>query len=266
LTPRDQHKTLPTHSLPLTGTYPHIVKRLPNIGGADNMGPGSTQHGESFLLKKGGMVGASEFIGAGLCHACGVPYCTPAVVTLDHFGTTQHLFGSRIELGLKKFDRTNVAQWMQIIASCMNPSIFSAIFAIDLALGNDDRHWNNWLVQDVDDGTGGASYCVRAMDFSRSWPIINPAQLPLRHQSYNTWEATKYWQMFGITFDQQVFFDTCVRMCGLSSGWLRDHVLNQLHGIFLTQTQIDQLCHWWDSCWKAQVIEVIHSLENGVRP
>lgn len=232
------------------------------------MGPGSTQHGESFLLKTGGMVGASEFIGAGLCNACGIPYCTPSVVTLSNIsGGIDHVFGSRIELGVKKFDQVSFfAEWQAVIAACTNPSIFSGMLAIDLALGNDDRHWNNWLVQSLNDGTGIDSYCVRAMDFSRGWPIIQPAQLPLHHNSPNTWEAVKCWERLGIVFDQQVFHDACVKIRSLSSSWLRNHVLNQLRGIFLSQAQVDQLCAWWDSCWRTQVIEVIHSIENGVRP
>lgn len=259
-------RTLPTHSLPLAGTYPHITKRLPKIGGVDNLGPGETQHGESFLLKSGGVVGASEFIGASLCGACGIPYCTPCIVTLDLPGGLQHVFGSRMELGLKKFDQTNLDEWSAVVAACTNPSIFSAMLAIDLALGNDDRHWGNWLVQDVKGPNGENLHRLRALDFSRSWPVDHPAQHPLRHKSINTWDAARYWETLGVAFDQTVFFDTCVKIHGLTSRWLRIKALDPLRGVFLTQTEIDQFCAWWDSSWKAQVVEVIDSIENGERP
>lgn len=257
---------LQTSSDFLPGIYPHITKHLPKIGGLDNLGPGNTQHGESFLLKKGGLIGAAEFIGAGICVASGVPVCSPSVVTIDHPGGLRHVFGSRMEMGLRKFDQTNAAQWSQVITICDNPSIFSALFAIDLALGNDDRHWNNWLVQDFKDDKGIDRCRVRALDFSRGWPVCNPAQLPLHHHSDRTWAAVKNWEMIGIAFEQQVFFDTCVKMAALPSQWLRVHVLNQLRGLFISQDQLDQLCDWWDSCWKQQVIEVIYSNENGVWP
>lgn len=266
MTLQNRYAPLSIHSLPLPGTYPHIVKHLPKIGGLDNMGPGNTQHGESFLLKKGGLIGASEFIGSGLCDACGIPYCVPSIVTMDYLGGIQHVFGSRIELGLKKFDQTSVAEWKAAIATCANPSIFSAMLAIDLALGNDDRHWGNWLVQDVTAAGSTDSYRMRALDFSHGWPVSNPAQLPSHHISINTWEAVKYWETLGVTFDQHVFYETCVRMGCLPSRWLRNQILNQLRGIFLSQAQVDQLCDWWESCWREQVIEVIHSIENGARP
>jgi hypothetical protein len=257
---------LQTKSDFLPGIYPHITKHLVKIGGAHNLGPGNTQHGESFLLKTGGLIGAAEFIGASVCNACGIPVCAPAVVTIDHLDRLLHVFGSRMELGLRVFDQRDVAQWQQVIAMCDNPSIFSAVFAIDLALGNDDRHWKNWLVQDFTDDKGADRCRMRALDFSCSWPVYDPAQHPLKHRSINTWLAAKNWEMFGIAFEQQVFFDTCVKMSTLSAQWLRIHVLNQLRGLFITQPQVDQLCNWWDSCWKQQVIEVIHTTENGVRP
>lgn len=266
MTLQNRYAPLSVHSLPLPGTYPHIVKHLPKIGGLDNMGPGNTQHGESFLLKKGGLIGASEFIGAGLCAVCGIPYCTPSIVTIDHLGGMKHVFGSRMELGLKKFDQTNVAQWTAVVSACSNPSIFSAMLAIDLALGNDDRHWGNWLVQDLKESAGADCYRLRAMDFSRGWPVSNPAQHPLHHGSFNTWEAVKHWKTLGVTFDQSVFHEACVKIYSLNSRWLRNQILNQLRGIFISQAQVDQLCDWWDSSWREQVIEVIDSIENGARP
>lgn len=258
--------TLPTFSLPIPGTYPHITKRKPKIGGLDNLGPGSTQHGESFLLKEGGWVGTSEFIGAAICHVCGVPMCNPSIVTIEEFGLIRHVFGSRMELGLKQFTRNDIGAWQGVIARCVNPSIFSAMLAIDLALGNDDRHWGNWLVQDLEDDMGQPVFAVRAMDFSRSWPVDRPAQHPLAHKSSHTWAAATNWKLFGIEYDQRVFFDTCVKIQGLTSHWLRTRVLDQLRGVFVSQADIDQLCTWWDTGWKAQVIEAIDSIENGGRP
>jgi hypothetical protein len=231
------------------------------------MGPGETQHGESFLLKKGGAVGAAEFIGAALSNVCGVPHCPPAIVTIDTLhGEIEHVFGSRMELGLKKFDNTSINQWQAVIAGCTHPSLFSAVLAIDLVLGNDDRHWANWLVQDLGDHGGHSSYRIRAMDFSRGWPVCNPAQHPLRHKDHNTWSAVRNWELLGVKFDQPAFFDACAKMHVLTSKWLRHRVLSQLDGTFLTPIQIDEFCQWWDSHWKNQLIEVIDSIENGARP
>lgn len=254
------------HTLPLPGAYPHIVTRKPSHDGLDNLGMGYTPHGEQFLLKEGGPLGAAEFVGANLCEACGIPACLPTVVTIERLGIHEHIFGSRIDLGLHAFDQTSVAQWQHVMAVCSNPSAFSALLAIDLALGNDDRHWNNWLAQNAVNAHGADCVRLRAMDFSRSWPVRHPAQHPLRHHSPNTWDAIKDWDMLGVSFDLRVFHATCAKIGSLNAHWLRGRVLQQLSGVFLTPAQIDQYCLWWSQHWQAQVIDAIDSLENGVWP
>lgn len=254
------------HTLPLPGAYPHIVTRKPSHDGQDNLGMGYTTHGEQFLLKKGGPLGTAEFVGANLCELCGIPACLPTVVTVERLGIREHIFGSRIDLGLHAFDQTNIAQWQRVMAVCSNPSAFSALLAIDLALGNDDRHWKNWLAQNAVNAYGADCVRLRAMDFSRSWPVHHPAQHPMRHQSTNTWSAIKDWEMLGVHFDLRIFHETCAKISSLNARWLRGRVLQQLSGVFLTPAQIDHYCLWWSQHWQAQVIDAIDSLENGVRP
>ena len=254
------------HTLPLPGAYPHIVKHKAFLNGKDNLGMGYTAHGEQFLLKKGGALGTAEFVGAGLCEACGIPFCLPTIVTTEHYGAIQHIFGSRIDLGLHTFDQANVAEWQKVMAVCSNPSAFSALLAIDLALGNDDRHWDNWLAQNAVNHNGANCVRLRAMDFSRSWPVRHPAQHPLHHQHPQTWDAMKDWKLLGINFDLQVFQATCAKIDSLNAHWLRSKVLQQLSGVFLTPHEIDSYCLWWSQHWQAQVIDVIDSLKKGVSP
>jgi len=259
---------MPGHTFPLPGAYPHIINNKPalKVKGRDNLGMGYTQHGEQFLLKEGGLVGIAEFVAAKMCEACGLPVCTPTVVTIERFGQITYIFGSRIEAGLRLFDQSSVLEWQKVTSTCLNPSAFSALFAMDLALGNDDRHWDNWLVQDAMDAQGNPCLRLRAVDFSRGWPLRHPAQHPLHHISQNTWDAFKDWGMLGVQFDQSVFSQTCAKIQSLDAHWLRDRVLGQLTGIFLTSAQADQYCQWWSQHWRAQVDDAIDSLENGVRP
>jgi hypothetical protein len=248
----------------LAGLHPLIVKLDPPQLGRDNLGVGCTQHGEQFLVKEGGDLGVAEFIGAKICDACGVPACQPTVITIDHLGSQRNVFGSRIESGTHKFDQTNISDWQEVIGKCVNASAFSAVFAIDLVLGNDDRHWNNWIVQTIKNSNGEENYRLRALDFSRSWPTHHPAQHPFNHFSPNTWEATRYWDMLGVKFDLKVFHETCSKVSSLKVNWLRSVVLNQLEGVFLSADDANRFADWWEANLQNQVIETINSLENGV--
>ncbi len=253
---------------PLPGIYPLIVRLDPDQGGGkDNWGTGYTAHGEQFRIKPGGRVGAAEFVGARVADVCGVPACQPAVVTIEHWRHGRlDVFGSRIESGLHCFDQTSVLEWKEVLAACVNPKVFSAALAIDLVLGNDDRHWNNWLVHNEPNKSQPAAYRLRAMDFSRSWPVAHPPHHPQRHLSRNTWLALKDWNSVGVTFDRHVFHDTCARIGRLNSRWLKQQVLRPLQGVFLTEDEAAMLCNWWHATIQDQVIEAIHSLETGVWP
>ena len=248
----------------LAGLYPLIVKLDPPQLGCDNLGFGFTQHGEQFLVKEGGRLGVAEFIGAKLCEACGVPACQPTVVSIDRLGSQRNVFGSRIESGTHQFDQTDVSEWRKVNEKCMNVTAFSAVFAIDLILGNDDRHWNNWIVQTMTNSLGEECYRLRALDFSRSWPTCHPAQHPLKHSSPHTWGATKNWDMLGVKFDLKVFHETCAMVSLLPASWLRSTVLNQLEGVFISVEDANKFSDWWDTHLKVQVVEAINSLENGV--
>ncbi len=258
--------SLATASLP--GIYPLISHRDPlqKRTGLDNLGMGYTEHGEQFMLKPGGRLGTAEFVGARVADACGIPACQPTVVTIETLTGQEQVFGSRIESGVQKFDQSSPAQWQAVLKNCHNVSAFSALLAVDLVLGNDDRHWNNWLVQALPDASGMVSYRLRAMDFSRSWPVRHPAQHPQQHASYNTWRATRDWPILGAYFDEKVFFATCAKISALPAKWLRRSVLAELTGVFLTDAEADSYCLWWEHHLQAQVIETIHSLEHGVRP
>ncbi len=255
-----------TTTTPIPGIYPLITDINPPQSGADNIGMGFTQHKEQFLLKPGSRIGTAEFIGARVCDAVGIPACQPNIVTIERFGNQEDVFGSRIESGTHQFDQTNSAQWRHILANCINADAFSALLAVDLILGNDDRHWNNWLVQTAQTPQGVTGYRLRAMDFSRSWPTIHPAQHPARHRSPNTWAATKDWPLLGVTFNQQVFFSTCAKIRNLTPAWLRGQVLQQILGVFVSSTDVDLYCQWWEHHLQTQVIEAIHTLEYGVWP
>jgi hypothetical protein len=99
-----------------------------------------------------------------------------------------------------------------------------------------------------------------------SWPRRHPAQHPLRHASFNTWNATRDWPLLGAQFDAKIFHATCAKIAALPAKWLRRSVLAELDGVFLTTAEVDSYCFWWERHLQTQVIETIHSLEHGVWP
>lgn len=253
----------------IPGMYPLITRRDPlqNGGGCDNLGMGYTQHGEQFMLKPGGAVGVAEFVGSRIADACGIPACQPAIVTMEDWARgPQNVFGSRIESGVTSFDQRQPNLWQQVVANCVNPDVFSAVLAVDLVLGNDDRHWNNWIVQGVKGHDGNDRWRLRALDFSRGWPVRHPPQHPLRHQSLHTWTATANWDLIGVAFDRRTFDRTCASIAGLPDRWLNDQVLHPLRGVFITNEEADAYCAWWSLGRRSQIIEAIQTLENGGRP
>ena len=185
----------------------------------------------------------------------------PRVVCRDDIdGNTEYLFGSVVEAGLLKFDRTSIAEWPTVVATLCDASLFTVALASALCLGNDDHHADNWLVRDTDPANGILCHSLVPMDFGNAWPACNPAHHPMRHPSPNTWEITRHWRAMGITFDQALFRLTCARMQILDRHWLQA-VLTPLLGIWLTAEKHDALCDWWQQHWRDQVVGAVYSLE-----
>lgn len=244
----------------VAGVYPHIVKLRPKIDGNNNLGFGTDSAGVEYVLKRP-LFGPAEFIGAAVCRELGVPHCRPAIVTAKQLdGTLVPLFGSIVEPYALKFNKKAFAAWQTVLAELDNVHSFSEILAVDLSLGNDDRHQDNWIVRAKDVAAGRAKHVLLAMDYANSWPFFHPAQKPTAHASKNTWEFTRYWSVIGIPYDQGRFRRACAQISALNEAWLRKE-LDALVGVWLTDSQRDVLCQWWRDHWAAQVIDVINALE-----
>lgn len=252
---------LATTSELIPGLYPKITKMKPRIGGNFNLGVGIDSDGIEYVLKRGDMRCVAEFVGTAVCAALAMPHCKPRVVCRDDIdGNTEYLFGSVVEAGLLKFDRTSIVEWHTVVATLCDASLFTVALASALCLGNDDHHADNWLVRDMDPANGILCHSLVPMDFGNAWPACNPAHHPMRHPSPNTWEITRHWRAMGITFDQALFRSTCARMQILDRHWLQA-VLTPLVGIWLTAEKHDALCDWWQQHWRDQVVSAVYSLE-----
>ena len=252
---------LTTASNYVPGIYPYIRKLKPKIGGKNNLGVGVDTEGREYVLKRGRLLCVAEFVGASLCGAIGAPCCSPAIVSMRNMaGGIEYLYGSVIEDGLLSFDRTSIKAWGAVVPTLANASIFSTMLAVDLAIGNDDRHADNWLVK-INGTTPTMSTRLVSIDFSNSWPVCQPPHHPRRQPSINTMHIVKHWHLMGITFEHDQFRKACAKMGGLNETWLLS-ILDPMVGIWLTEMERDELGAWWRGHWKSQAIDTIYSLES----
>ena len=231
---------------------PAIVKYLPRLSGQDNQGIGLTRHGERYLLKTDPGICVAEFVGAMLCQACEVPMASPQVVEFRG----RKIFGSRLESGVEL--PGDVSQLHNQIGMCANATIFSAVLAIDLAVGNDDRHWHNWLPQPQPNG----EIFLRAVDFSRAWPTQHP---PLSFDSIrgeNTERVWRQWEALGVKYDRDSAIDACARLGRLDASWL-GMIFEQLPAEWMETVAGNDLVTWWRLGWDQRIDAVSNFLEQG---
>jgi hypothetical protein len=258
----EQLRAVSTPLLP--GIYPRIVKRHGHLGGRDNLGVGEDEQGVRYLMKSGALVGVAEFVGAAVCAATGIRRCQPAIVELPKLTGSELVFGSVWLDPVHQFEPTNLAQWRAVCARLGNAVMFSATLAVDLALGNDDRHAANWLVRPR--ATTAPELELVALDFSRAWPVCHPPHAPHQHPSNNTWGLCRHWVAMGVIFDRDAFYTTCATIGRLDAQWLLT-ILQPLQNVWLTSAEVQHLCHWWGKKWNAQVIDTIQSLQpDGTWP
>jgi hypothetical protein len=120
-----------------------------------------TTDGHDFAAKwehEGVGLPASEWLGHRLALACKI--ATPFTATLRHNG--QHGFGSRIEGDVSSWNTLAPPERSSIVAQC-GPAM-CGLLGLDLFIGNEDRHVNNWLFRRNLSGQW-APLCI---DFSRA--------------------------------------------------------------------------------------------------
>ncbi|WP_228878050.1 hypothetical protein [Paraburkholderia saeva] len=231
---------------------PDIIRYYPAQSGVDNAGIGETAHGERFLLKTDATVCLAEYVGASLCQSVGVPCGQPAVV--NYRG--RKAFGSRLEAGVES--PSSDAEIIDLVRECGNKTIFSAVLAADLAIGNNDRHWGNWLYQRRPDG----SVIARAIDFSRAWPTVVPPLECHAMRGHNTQTSFAIWPGLGITYDETTALNVCSTLERMNGEWLSD-LFEDLPVDWMISGSGPELCAWWGESWAGRVAEVRDFLKSG---
>lgn len=120
-----------------------------------------TSDGHDFAAKcehEGRGLPAIEWLGHRLAQACQI--ATPFTATLRHNGVQG--FGSRIEGDVSSWSTLAPPERVNVIAQCSQA--MCGLLALDLFVGNEDRHLNNWLFRRNLAGQW-APLCI---DFSRA--------------------------------------------------------------------------------------------------
>jgi hypothetical protein len=253
--PEKSKAILRDHVEKMTQAYlfaPHIIRFYPAQSGADNAGIGETAHGERYLLKTDAAVCLAEYVGASLCQSVGVPCGQPAVV--NYRG--RQAFGSRLESGVES--PNSGSEIIDLVNACGNKTIFSAVLAADLAIGNNDRHWANWLYQRRPDGTVFA----RAIDFSRAWPTVAPPLECHAMKGQNTQQSFALWPNLGITYDEATALTVCSTLEKMNGEWLSD-LFKDLPVDWMVSGSGPELCAWWGKAWAGRVADVRDFLKSG---
>lgn len=203
-------------------------------------------------MKANKAVAVAEYTGAALCIACEVPVPEPTIISFR--GT--EIFGSRLESGVEL--PQSFPDLLEQLRKCANKSVFSAILTLDLALGNCDRHWHNWLPQVQVDG----SVVMRAVDFSRSWPTVHPPRTFESMRGENTEQCWSEWLTLGVALDQAVVSDVCSTISTLNAEWV-DRFFQQLPVDWMLEVDGPSLIQWWDKHWVQRIADVENFLKSG---
>lgn len=125
--------------------------------------------GLDYMLKddSGAPVRAREWICHRLADLAGVPVVEYKPVLMP---AGRVLFGSRVVLNGGPGGTANIVAGTLVLAEAS--AVLSKIYAIDLFLGNGDRHPDNFLVESDPAGTNR----IRVIDFSEAVALINPNQ------------------------------------------------------------------------------------------
>ena len=213
--------------------------------------------GLDYMLKddSGGVpVRAREWICHGLADCAGLPVLEYKPV-LDATGRV--LFGSRFLLN----GGPGGANGYKILAGALPlaeaRNVFSGLYAVDLFLGNMDRHADNVMIeQDADPR-------IRVMDFSEAPALIDP---PQRGKIPGVGTATvsagrTLRSLYGFSSDAAAL--ALDRLDAVAAGRLKE-IVDGMHSDWLPPAARNELLGWWASPDRpAHTAKVRNGISNG---
>jgi len=213
--------------------------------------------GLDYMLKDDGggvPVRAREWICHQLVECAGVPVVEHRPILT---ATGRVLFGSRVVLsgGPAGAGHNLLAGTLPIVEA---RSVLSSIYAVDLFLGNGDRHSDNFIIE-----PDGASPRIRVIDFSEAEAFIGPAsRTTLPHPNSSTVTVGRTLRgIYGFsTIAAELALD---RLDAVTPHRLKD-ILDGMPDDWLLQALRDDLAAWWASSARANRITIVRTgLFNG---
>lgn len=210
----------------------------------------------AFVIKKSDKAPTlphSEWFCSSIAASCGVPQIAFSII---RHTDGNHWFGSSWKTGIIK-EWWNLALNGTINFSEIAEDI-SRIYALDLFIHNDDRHFNNYIVVKEE-----ASHRAYSLDYSRAWlhhgfpppPIlISPKTNTVKNKE---WLKSKFGTYLDIVAMEQVL-DNISRIS--NSG-----IFNIISGHpkhWLTQSQEDAIINWWIA---GKAVERVDLIKAGIK-
>jgi hypothetical protein len=229
-----------------------------NLGSADAALVGMGDDGFDYVIKtveKTPNVPASEWLCHRLSELCNIVVPQYAILNIPKM---KPAFGSRYDSAFE----TNTLLILDILSGQEKANILaerlSAIYAFDLFVHNDDRHFGNYMFTKAMNG-----YSVKAFDFSRAWlhhgwPLPD---LPL-HPSCNTVDCfrdlIKHHQ-----FNLKAADVVLDRLSELNVGSIQN-IHTEMPTEWLPKPSRNKIIKWWPSKDRLERIEFIRGgLKDG---
>lgn len=238
----------------MVGIFPlRITSMNPsNLGSADCRWIGEGGDGIDYVLKRvgdGNRIPASEFICSCLAKSCGIAVPPFEIAELSD---NEHAFASRWEDGSLPHERTNLILHGKETVIDLGKRL-SAIYAFDLFVHNEDRHFKNYMFRHQ--RGPDSSLAILAPDYSRAFLFhaCPPPPLPLL-PNCNTLTHYRIWtRNYGFSLEDASRVLNKLDKISLESF---AKIIDLLPPQWLSEEERNQLINWWKSS-SAKRIQII---------
>jgi hypothetical protein len=221
-----------------------IVETYPNDqNSADLSQIGKGRDGKHYAIKTindlNGHVPASEYFCYQLARLVFIP--TPPFEPLQ-LQCGSIAFGSAWEGGVKSLKSFN-----DIVSILSGNEVedlekfLGKVYAFDLFINNDDRHFGNYIFRDSFQG----KKIGLAFDFSRAWMVLGPFGYNCLDTSSNTMKCNDLIRKMN-RYDKQSALDLLERIFSISVSEI-ENILNSMHGSWMTDVDKTTVIRWWGS-------------------
>lgn len=223
-----------------------IIETYPaNEGTADLNLIGKGQNSKHYAIKTihdaNGFVPASEFFCYELARILNIPTPDFDYLSLNEGKTIA--FGSVWEGGVRGIKNSN--DILSILKGELNvdePSVFfGKVFAFDLFVNNEDRHFGNYIFRE----SFNNSLVALVFDFSRAWKVTSPYGYECLEKLSKTMSCNQLLKKFN-QYDQAAAITTMEEIRKVPSETIAS-ILEGMHDSWMSKEDKNKLLDWWES-------------------